>query len=115
VLRGKIWTPVLEELPTWTRLCRDSADVAWEEIRGSERLATAVQEGLDSAERETARRLAILEARALRFPSGTERKAAHEELSVERRAAGALARGIQNPSIRMVASGACVLWPEDNF
>ncbi len=115
VLRGKIWAPVLEELPTWTQLCRESAEVAWQEIREAERLATAVRDALESAEQETARRLAILEARALRLPSGHERTAAHEELSIERAAAEALSRGIENPSIRMVASGACVLWPEDNF
>ncbi len=115
VLRGKIWAPVLEELPTWTQLCRESAGVAWGEVRGSDRLATAVQKALESAEQETGRRMAILEARALRLPSGAERKAAYEELSIERTAAGALACGIENPSIRMVASGACVLWPEDNF
>lgn len=115
VLRGRIWAPVLEELPTWTRLCRESAEAAWEEIRASADLASAVRAGLDSAEREIARRLAILEARAVRLPSGAERKASQEELDLERMAAQALARGIEDPSIRMVASGACVLWPEESF
>ena len=115
VLRGKTWGPVLDALPTWSRLCHESAEAAWEDIRASAALASSVRGAMESAEQETARRLAILEARARRLPSGTERKAAHQELRLEREAARALAEGIEKPAVRMVACGACVLWPEENF
>ena len=115
VLRGKIWGPVLEELPTWRRLCEESAEAAWEEVRGSAMLESAVSSALESAEHDTVRRLAILEARTLRLPSGPERQAAQEELRLERSAAEALTAGIRSPSIRLVACGACVLWAEENF
>lgn len=115
VLRGKIWAPVRAELPTWINLCEESAQAAWEEIRGQEDLASAVRAGLDTANSEAARRIGILEARASRLPSGAERQAAHDELDAERTAARALIWGIENPTIRMVACGACVLWPEENF
>ena len=115
VLRGRIWKPVLEELPTWSVLCRESAEAAWEDVRGSALLESALNSALDSAEQDTVRRFAILEARALRLPSGPERRAAREELRLERDAAQALTAGIRNPWIRLVACGACVLWPEENF
>lgn len=115
VLRGKTWVPVLGELPSWSQLCKESAEAAWEDIRGSAERDTALRLALESAERDTVRRIAILEARALRLPSGAERRAANLELELERRTAQALADGIRNPSMRMVACGACVLWPEENF
>jgi len=115
VLRGKIWGPVRKELPTWSFLCRESAEAAWDEVRGSATLESALSSALDSAEQDTVRRLAILEARALCLPGGQERLAAQEELRLERDAAQALIAGIRGPSIRLVACGACVLWPEENF
>jgi hypothetical protein len=115
VLRGRIWDPVLEELPTWSRLCQESAEAAWEQVRGSATLKSALLNSLESAEQDLARRLAVLEARALRLPSGAERRAAQEELRLERDVALALIAGIRNPSTRLVACGACVLWPEENF
>jgi superfamily II DNA or RNA helicase len=115
VLRGRTWGPVLEELPTWSRLCHESAEAAWEEVRGSAMLESALSSAVESAEQDTVRRLAILEARALRLPSGPERRAAREELRLERDAAQALIAGIRSPSIHLVACGACVLWPEENF
>jgi ATP-dependent helicase HepA len=115
VLRGKIWGPVRKELPTWSFLCRESAEAAWDEVRGSATLESTLSSALDSAEQDTVRRLAILEARALCLPSGQERLAAQEELRLERDAAQALTAGIRGPSIRLVACGACVLWPEENF
>jgi hypothetical protein len=59
--------------------------------------------------------LAVLRARALRLPTGPERLAAKQELALESQAAEAVTAGIRNPSIRLVAAGACILWPEDNF
>lgn len=115
VLRGRCWAPVLEQLPSWSALCRRAADSAWQQLRESEVLVRAIQEGRASAERETSRRLAILEARALRLPTEAERKAAESELGRERVASEALIQGIREPSIRMVACGACVLWPEEDF
>jgi ATP-dependent helicase HepA len=115
VLRGKTWGPVLEELSAWSRLCQESAETAWEEVRGSSMLESALVRALESAGQDSARRLAILEARALRLPSGPERRAAQEERRLEREAAEALIAGIQTPSMRLVACGACVLWPEENF
>ena len=115
VLRGRTWGPVLEELPTWSSLCQESAEAAWEEVRASALLESALRSALESAEQDTVRRLAILEARALRLPSGPERRAAQEELRLERDAAQALTAGIRSPSIHLVACGACVLWPEENF
>ncbi|WP_312856159.1 protein DpdE [Nocardioides pelophilus] len=115
VLRGKIWEPVLEELPDWSRLCEESANAAWEEVRTSPELESALRSGLETAEQDAVRRLAILEARARRLPSGSERRAAQEELRLERDAAQAIAAGIRNPSMRLVACGACVSWPEEKF
>jgi hypothetical protein len=115
VLRGEIWEDILAELPAWQRLCRDSADVAWEEIRNSESLAMALAAAVESTEEDTARRLAILEARALRLSVGSEWNAVRNELDFERQTAGSLLAGIRAPSIRMVACGACVLWPGERF
>ncbi|ORA15576.1 hypothetical protein BST16_09215 [Mycobacterium asiaticum DSM 44297] len=114
-LRGKFWGPVLEALPAWTHLCHESAGAAWEEARGSARLASAISNALESAEQDTDRRLAILEARALRLSTAAERRAAQDELRLERATAQALAAGIRNPVVRMVTCFACVLWPEENF
>ena len=115
VLRGKTWGPVLEELPAWSRLCEESAEAAWEEIRRSAVLESALRSALETAEQDAVRRLAILEARARRLPSGSERRAAQEELRLERDAAQAIVAGIRTPSMRLVACGACVSWPEDRF
>ena len=115
VLKGKVWTPVLERLPTWTSLCGQAAASARHELSQSEVLAAAIKEGLDSAAREVARRLAILEARTHKLPTEAERMAADRELERERSAAEALKLGIREPMIRMVACGACVLWPEADF
>ena len=115
VLKGKVWTPVLERLPTWASLCGQAAASARYELSQSEVLAAAINEGLDSAAREVARRLAILEARTHKLPTEAERMAADRELECERSAAEALKLGIREPMIRMVACGACVLWPEADF
>jgi hypothetical protein len=115
VLRGRCWAPVLEQLPTWSVLCRQAVQSAWEELSASTELAAAIQAGLSNAGRDSARRLAVLEARALRLPTQAERRAAEVELEFERSAAEALIQGIREPSIRMVACGACVLWPEADF
>lgn len=115
VLRGIIWEDILAELTAWQRLCLDSADVAWAEIRDSEALSMALAVASRSAEEDTARRLAILDARAMRLSEGAEWHAVQEELDVERRTAEALLAGIRRPAIRMVACGACVLWPKDLF
>lgn len=115
ILRGASWGPILEEMPAWARLCEESAEAAWVEVRSSEKVSTALRTALEGAERDSTRRLAILEARARRLPAGAERESAEEELRVERDAAQALTAGIQNPLVRMVACGACVLCPEDYF
>jgi ATP-dependent helicase HepA len=115
VLRGKTWQPVLEELPTWSSLCRQSAEAAWEEVRSSTTLAETLEHARESAGEDSRRRLAILEARTRRLPSGAEREAALEELQAERAVAEALIAGIQSPATHLVACGACVLWPSENF
>lgn len=115
ILRGPSWGLILEEMPAWARLCEESAATAWEEVRRSERVSQEVRTALNRADEEGARRIAILEARALRLPSGPERKSADQELRLERAAIQALRAGIQDPVIRMVACGACVLCPEDYF
>lgn len=115
VVRGPIWGPVLEAFPTWQRLCAESAEAAWDELQESEVLSLALDLALASAETDAARRLAVLKARALRLPTGPERLAAKQELGLENETAEAVAAGIRNPSIRLVAAGACILWPEDNF
>lgn len=115
VLRGPVWANVTEDIPAWSQLCLDSAEAAWEEVRKSETLSVALREALGSAEEDTDRRLSILEARALRLATGSEWQAVQDELDVERQAADALLAGINNPAIRMMACGACVLWPEDRF
>ena len=89
--------------------------MAWQEVRESPRLSAAIETAMASSERESSRRLAILEARALRLPSEAERTSARLEFGIERDTAEALLRGIATPTIRMVTCGACVLWPEENF
>ncbi|CAB4974849.1 MAG: hypothetical protein F2840_18060 [Actinobacteria bacterium] len=115
VLRGRCWGPVLEALPTWSASCRTSVGMAWQEVRESPQLSAAIETAMASSERESSRRLAILEARALRLPSEAERTSARLEFGIERDTAEALLRGIATPTIRMVTCGACVLWPEENF
>ncbi|WP_324288896.1 protein DpdE [Gordonia bronchialis] len=115
ILRGQIWDPVLDEIPSWSRLCAESAEAAWEQVRSSPELEESVSTALNRATADSARRIAILEARSVRLSSGPEREAARIELEAERIAAEALLRGITTPSIRLVACGACVLWPEDKF
>jgi superfamily II DNA or RNA helicase len=115
VLRGRIWAPVLAELPSWSQLCNASAAAAREVVAQSIEVADATRAAAAAAEEDTARRLAILEARSLRLPTQDEREGARQELERERATGDALAAGIKCPSIRMVACGVCVLWPEDTF
>ncbi len=49
-VRGRIWRAVLEEFPAWSRLCQESVDAAWEEVRASKRLASGLSDALRSAE-----------------------------------------------------------------
>lgn len=115
ILAGPVWKPVQEVIPSWGRSCAASAESAWELVRSSSELADAVRSALDSASADSARRLAILEARSIRLPSGAERESARLEFEAERAAAEALVKGIESPSIRMVSCGACVVWPEESF
>lgn len=116
ILRGPlIWGEILKALPNWRQLCEQSAEAAWEEVRASSVLEEACRAALERARSDSARRSAILAARSKKLPSGPEREAAREELHTEHDAAEALIAGISNPSIRLVACAACVLWPEDNF
>lgn len=115
ILRGPIWKPVLKAIPEWRRACAASAKAAWEQIRSSSQLEEALSYALKSATADSGRRIAILEARAMRLPSGSERESARIELESERVAAESLVRGITDPYIRLVACGACVVWPEDDF
>ena len=112
VLRGDAWTLVLEGIPAWRNLCAESAEAAWEQIRGSAQLEDALRIASESAAADSDRRIAILQARSVRLPSGPEREAARLELESEQAASEALARGIGTPSIRLVACGACVVVPE---
>ncbi|MGV9795279.1 protein DpdE [Gordonia sp. NPDC003422] len=114
ILRGRTWAPVLAEIPSWSRLCAESADAAWEQVRSSAQLTASVSAALERASADSDRRIAILEARSVRL-NGPERESARIELELERKAAEALSRGIASPSIRLVACGACVVWPEDWF
>lgn len=115
VLRGKIWHPVLEVFPAWAELIKQSAAEARRVIDASQTLTTTLQTALGAARIETAKRDSILRARSLRLPSEREREAARIEFEFERRAAEALMAGIAAPSVRMVACGICVLWPEETF
>ena len=115
VLRGKIWKNVLDAFPAWPQLCRASAAAAREFVSDSEELRSAVRDAIRSPEHDIARRVAILKARSLRLPTDQEREAAREDLELERARGEALLAGIRAPSVRMVASGACVLWPEGHF
>lgn len=115
ILRGFSWDFILEALPAWTALCEQSSQTAWQEVHNSDVVSSAIKEALDSATADSARRLAILEARVRRLPAGPERQSAEEELRLERAASEALLSGIRHPRIRMVACGACVLCPEEYF
>lgn len=115
ILRGQSWQLILEEMPAWSTLCEQSATAAWAEVRSAEKLASTLEAASRAAEQECERRIGILEARSLRLPTGPERDSAQQDLQIERRIAEALRAGIHNPSIRMVACGACVLCPEDYF
>ena len=59
-------------------ICKESAEVARELVSDSAELRMAVQSAVGSAERDIARRSAILEARALRLPTGQERAASRK-------------------------------------
>ncbi|UCZ61887.1 protein DpdE [Mycolicibacterium phocaicum] len=115
ILRGASWQLILDEMPAWSTLCEQSATVAWAEVRSDRTLASTLHAALNAADQDSARRIAILEARSLRLPIGSERDSAELELQRERATADAVRAGIQNPSIRMVACGACVLCPEEYF
>jgi hypothetical protein len=115
VLRGPIWKPVLEAFPAWTELVRQSAAAANELVADSELLGTSRQYALAAAVEQIAKRRAILKARSLRLPTEQERAAASAELALESAVGDALMAGIDQPSVRMVACGICVLWPEDDF
>ncbi|MCW0190512.1 MAG: protein DpdE [Rhodococcus sp.] len=113
VLRGRLWKQILDVFPAWAHICKESAEVARELVSDSAELRMAVQSAVGSAERDIARRSAILEARALRLPTGQERAASRQELKLEQEVGKALLAGILVPSIRMVACGVFVLWPEE--
>ena len=115
VLRGRIWERVLEEFPAWTQLIQQSAEEARVLIGQSETLTSDVESALLAARAETARRDSILRARSLRLPTERERAAAKIEFDFEKQAGEALIAGIERPSVRMVACGICVLWPQGNF
>lgn len=115
ILRGPSWQLILEEMPAWSTMCEQSATAAWAAVRSPEKLAPFLAAASHVADQECERRIGILEARSLRLPTGPERDSAHQDLQIERRTAEALRTGIHNPSIRMVACGACVLCPEDYF
>lgn len=115
VLRGPIWKPVLEEFPDWTELVRQCGEAAREIVGDSDDLRAQREAALYSAREEIAKRRSILQARALRLPTEQERTAADFELELEEAMGDALLAGIERPSVRMVACGVCVLWPEENF
>ncbi len=115
ILRGPSWGPLLEELPAWSTLCRQSAEAAWEQVRSSGELATSVTRASEAARLDGSRRQSILEARSRRLSTEAERSSAHAELELERAMATAVLSGIQTPQIRLVSCGACVLWPAEDF
>lgn len=115
VIRGHAWESVHKEIPLWKRLCAESADSAWEEIRDAKVLSDALESAAQNARRDTERRQAVLRSRALRLSSGEERDEARMELQSEVMVGEALARGIEFPKIRLIACGACVLWPEEDL
>ena len=115
LLRGANWEAMLDEFPAWTQLIKQSAEVGRELIEYSEPLTTGIEAALHVALAEIAKRHSILRARSLRLPTEREREAATIEFEFEEAAGNALIAGIQLPSVRMVASGVCVLWPEDRF
>ncbi|WP_342660843.1 RNA polymerase-associated protein RapA [Rhodococcus ruber] len=112
VLRGRNWTGILKAFPSWPHLCKESANAARELVADAQEFQDAVANGLRLAEEDIARRIATLEARALRLATRTEREAARKELELERAMGQALLAGIGTPSVRMVACGVVVLWPE---
>lgn len=115
VLRGKVWNAVIEAFPTWTRMCVDSADAAREVVANSRVLEDAITGADRDARSDLQRRVAILEARSRRLPSEQERIAATQDLDEERATGAALLAGIREPRLRIVASGACILWPKEDF
>ncbi len=115
VLRGRLWEPVLEELSAWVSLCQDSANAAWDQVNRSPVLNSAVDVAVESAEQDIRKRLSILEARKLRTSDTLERTSMQKELDRERQLATELLKGIRKPAIRLVACGACLLWPEERF
>lgn len=115
ILRRESWGFILEEFPAWATLCERSATMAWREVEAVMRNSNALRDAIESAERDSSRRLAILETRALRLTASSEHESAEAELRSERIVAHALVSGVENPKVRMVACGACVLCPEEQF
>ena len=106
---------MLEALPAWAELIRQSADQARQVISQSDTLTKVVEGALSAARAETAKRDSILRARSLRLPTPREREAARIEFEFEKAAGDALVAGIFEPTVRMVSCGVCVLWPEEDF
>lgn len=109
LLSGKVWADVLAELPDWPQLCMDSGTVALDQVRSMPALATAA--AAERARTEVAARLAILQARAQRLPTEAELVSARAELAREEELGHALLKGVEQPSVSVVACGAVVLWP----
>jgi ATP-dependent helicase HepA len=111
LLIGNLWGDVLAELPDWAQLCKESAAVAFEHVRSLPVLATAPAAAAGRARKEAAARLAVLDARAQRLPTHAEMASARAELKREEELGRALVKGVERPSVSVVACGAVVLWP----
>lgn len=111
LLNGKEWGAVLAELPDWTQRCDDNYAAALAHLHTLPALTTAPTAAVRKAETEVAARLAVLDARVRRLPTAAERSGAHAELAWEKAVGDALCRGVEKPSVSVVACGAVVLWP----
>ncbi|WP_281245747.1 protein DpdE [Amycolatopsis marina] len=112
LLNGKLWEEVLAELPNWQRLCTESGEAALTQVRTMPALTTAPVAATERGRAEVSARLAVLRARAQRLPTEAEKTSAQAELAREEGLGNALLKGIEQPSVSVVACGAVVLWPE---
>lgn len=112
LLNGKLWGEVLAELPNWHQLCTEGGETALAQVRSMPALTTAPAAATERARAEVSARLGVLQARAQRLPTEAEKASAQAELAREEDLGNALLKGIEQPSVSVVACGAVVLWPE---
>ena len=115
VIRGGVWEHVLGRIPDWAVQVAAGAEVARTVASRTQHSAERREAAVQSATEELKHRTSVLAARSRRLPSAAERESSVEELALEERLGKRLIAGLDSPSLRMIACGAILLWPKDEF